>query len=97
MKVIKTLTALVLTTAILAGPLTALAAEKQNAKPKPYPLDTCLVSGEKLGGMGEPFVFVHEGQEIKLCCKGCQKDFKKEPAKFMKKLETEQKEKGKKK
>jgi len=30
---------------------------------KPYPLTTCIVSGEKLGGMGDPYVFVHEGQE----------------------------------
>lgn len=53
---------------------------------KPYKLDTCIVSGEKLGEMGEPFVFVHEGQEIKLCCKSCKKKFDKDPAKFLKKL-----------
>ena len=42
-------------------------------------------SGEKLGEMGEPFVFVHEGREIKLCCKDCQKDFKKDPTMSWKK------------
>jgi Heavy metal binding domain len=36
--------------------------------PKPYPLDTCVVDGMKLGSMGDPYVFVYEGQEIKLCC-----------------------------
>ncbi len=72
-----------------------MAAEKAEAKPKPYPLDTCLVSDEKLGSMGKPYVFVHEGQEIKLCCKACEKGFKKEPAKFMKKLEAAQKKKSK--
>lgn len=56
---------------------------------KPYPLDTCLVSGEKLGEMGEAFVMVHKGQEIKFCCKGCVKDFKKDPEKFLTKLTTE--------
>jgi len=61
------------------------------AKPKPYPLKTCVVSGEKLGGMGEEYTFVHEGQEIKLCCKGCLKDFKKDPAKYMKKIADAQK------
>jgi hypothetical protein len=76
----------------VAGPFAGLAAdkkaEKQKAeKPKPYPLDKCIVTDEKLGGeMGEPYVFVHDGQEIKLCCKSCQKDFKKEPAKYLKKL-----------
>lgn len=53
---------------------------------KPYPLDTCVVSGEKLGSMGDPVVFTHAGQEIKLCCKSCREDFDKEPAKFLAKL-----------
>lgn len=53
---------------------------------KPYKLETCIVSGEKLGEMGEPFVFVHEGQEIKLCCKSCKKKFDKDSAKFLKNL-----------
>ena len=54
---------------------------------KPYTLQTCVVSGEKLGSMGEPVVFVHEGQEIKLCCKECLKDFKADPAKYIKKID----------
>jgi hypothetical protein len=57
-----------------------------DAKAKPYPLDTCIVSGEKLGEMGKPFVFVYKDQEIKLCCKSCKKDFDKDPEKFLKKL-----------
>ena len=65
---------------------TAMAVEKKSDKPKPYPLDKCIVSDEKLGEMGKPFVFTYEGQEFKLCCKSCQKDFKKEPAKYVKKL-----------
>ncbi len=77
--------------ALLAWPIAALGAEHQHSAdakaPKPYPLKTCIVSGEKLeGDMGKPYVFVHEGQEIKLCCKGCLKDFNKEPAKYIKKL-----------
>lgn len=63
-------------------------AAKPDAKAKPYPLDKCIVSDEKLGEMGKPFVFTYEGQEIKLCCKSCQKDFKKDPAKYLKKLEA---------
>lgn len=59
------------------------------AKPavKPYTLTTCIVSDEKLGEMGKPVVFEYKGQEIKLCCKACGKDFDKDPAKFLKKLE----------
>ena len=47
-------------------------------------LKTCPVSGEKLGEMGKPFTFVYQEQEVKLCCKGCKKDFDKEPAKYIK-------------
>lgn len=54
---------------------------------KPYKPDTCIVSDEKLGEMGDPFVFVHEGQEFKLCCKSCKKKFDKSPAVYLKKLE----------
>jgi YHS domain-containing protein len=59
---------------------------KSDAKAKAYPLDTCIVSGEKLGEMGDPFVFTHEGQEIKLCCKSCKKKFDKSPETYLKKL-----------
>jgi YHS domain-containing protein len=79
----------------LAGILitaTALpAGDAKGEKPKPYPLKTCLVSDEKLGEMGDPYVFVHKGQEIKFCCKGCLKDFNKDPEKFLKKLQEKAK------
>jgi YHS domain-containing protein len=62
-------------------------AQAKAEKVKPYSLQTCIVSGEKLGGeMGQPYAFTYEGQEIKLCCKSCLKDFNKEPAKYLKKL-----------
>jgi YHS domain-containing protein len=57
-----------------------------NAVVKPYPLDYCLVSGDKLGGMGKPIVTVYKGQEIKFCCASCPADFNKDPAKYMKLL-----------
>ena len=47
-------------------------------------LKTCPVSKEKLGEMGKPVTFVYKGQEVKLCCPSCRKDFDKEPAKYMK-------------
>lgn len=64
----------------------ANAADKKDEKAKPYPLKTCIVSDEKLGDMGDPYVFTHEGQEVKLCCKSCLKDFNKKPEKYMKKV-----------
>lgn len=57
------------------------------AAAKPYPLDKCIVSDEGFDH-GDPYVFVQNGQEIKLCCKSCLPDFEKEPAKFMAKLKA---------
>ena len=62
-------------------------ADSKDSKVKPYTLTTCVVSNEKLGEMGKPYVFTHEGREIKLCCKDCLTDFKKDPAKYVKKIE----------
>ena len=92
MKLIKNLTVTVLTTVALAAPLAGFAADK----PKPYTLDKCIVSDEKLGAdpAMKPYVFTHEGREIKLCCKSCLKDFKKDSAKFVTKIEAAEK-KGK--
>ena len=87
MKTLRTLIAAILVTSFLA-PLSGLAAEKKADKPKPYPLKTCVVSDEKLGEMGDAYVFTYEGREIKLCCKSCLKDFKKDPAKYIKKIEA---------
>lgn len=57
-----------------------------SAAAKPYPLKTCIVTDEKLGGHGDAHAFVQNGQEIKLCCEGCKEDFDKEPAKYLQKL-----------
>ena len=56
-----------------------------SAAAKPYPLTKCLVTDEGFNH-GKPYTFVHQGQEIKLCCKSCLKDFNKNPDKFLKKL-----------
>ena len=76
----KNLTATILAVSIVAGTAIGLAADKKTSdKIKPYTLKTCPVSGEKLGEMGKPYVFTNDTREIKLCCKSCLKDFKKEP------------------
>ena len=62
-------------------------AEASSVKVKPYPLNICLVSGERLDGdMGKPYVFTYKEQEFKLCCPACKKDFDKDPARYAKKL-----------
>ena len=86
MKLIKHLSAVFVTASLLAAPLAGLAAEEKKSEAKPYKLKTCVVSDEKLGDMGKPYVFEYKGQEIKLCCKSCKKDFDKNPEKFIKKM-----------
>lgn len=66
---------------------TTAEASPESASARPYPLEVCLVSGEKLGSMGDPTSLVHEGQEIKFCCDHCEPKFKKDPAKYLSKLE----------
>ena len=97
MKFTKHILIAVLLTGLAAGVLSARAADKPaNKKAKPYPLKTCVVSDEKFEGSEmKPHEFVHEGQTIKLCCKSCLKDFNKEPAKYLKKIEEEAKKQKK--
>ncbi len=59
-----------------------------------YPLDTCLVTGESLGSMGDPVDYVHNNRLIRLCCKGCVKGLKEESAKYLAVLDTVVKEKS---
>jgi YHS domain-containing protein len=92
MKTLKPLIVGVLLAAFCAVPLTGFAGDTNtnSVKLKPYTLKICVVSGDKLGEMGEPFVYEYEGREIKFCCKGCLKDFKKDPAKYVKKIAEEE-------
>ena len=75
---------LALTIGILAFTATSRAADTA----KPYALNTCVFSGEKLGEMGKPLSEVYEGQEIKFCCKDCKKTFDKDPAAGLKKYQA---------
>jgi hypothetical protein len=59
-----------------------------------YPLSTCVVSGDKLegGDMGEAIDYVHKetgkpDRLVRLCCKKCIRDFKKDPAKYLKMID----------
>jgi YHS domain-containing protein len=87
MKILRPFLVAVLFVSICAAATSASAGDTNNVKLKPYTLKTCIVSGDKLGEMGDPFVYAYKGREIKFCCKGCLKDFNKEPAKYIKKIE----------
>ena len=58
---------------------------------KTYPLTTCLVSGDSLGGMGETVDCLYQGKLVRFCCKGCVKSFNKNPDKYLKELQAAKK------
>ncbi|HWZ93834.1 MAG TPA: hypothetical protein VNW30_01450 [Opitutaceae bacterium] len=68
-----------------------------------YPLNSCSVSGDKFDGgemTGPPrdFIYREAGKPdrlVRFCCKGCIKDFNKDPAKYLKIIDDAAAAKGK--
>lgn len=59
-----------------------------------YPLNSCVVSGDEFDGgpMGQPIDFIYQqpGQKdrlVRFCCKDCERDFRKDPAKYLGKID----------
>jgi YHS domain-containing protein len=86
MKNIKRIAVIAMVAAICAAAGAAHAGDTNTVQTKPYPLDTCLVCGMKLGDMGKPYSFVYKGQEIKVCDKSEKADFDKTPDQYLEKL-----------
>ncbi len=53
-----------------------------------YPMMTCPVSEEPLTAMGEPVNLVYNNRLVRLCCNGCKKGFKKDPATYLATLDA---------
>ena len=45
-----------------------------------YPTEACIVSGERLGSMGDPIDVMYGYRLLRFCCKGCLRAYKKDPA-----------------
>lgn len=67
-----------------AGPVPYAEAAEQDAT---YPVDVCIVSGMKLGSMGDPYVHQHDGREIRFCCGGCVGKFNADAVNYLAKLD----------
>lgn len=78
----------------------APAAKESPAKARdPYPLQTCVVSGEHLEA-GQTVEYVHKepGQPdrlVRFCCRKCLARFKADPAKYLQKLDEAAAKSGK--
>jgi len=66
----------------------AAKAEAEAESSDQYPLDVCVVSGEKLGSMGPPVEVEVEGRTVKLCRAGCKPQLLAEPAKYLAMLDA---------
>jgi hypothetical protein len=58
-----------------------------------YPLTTCVVSGDKLGVDGDPVKYIYKqagkpDRLVEFCCEDCIKDFEKDPAKYLARLDA---------
>ncbi len=92
-----------LITLLLAASLAALAFSQEGAKSaptaqkspesaqewagEPYTLETCAASGRPIDVKGTPQTVRFAGRELKFCCKGCADYVKKDPGKFLGKVD----------
>lgn len=53
-----------------------------------YPLNTCVISGEELGGMGDPVEKLYMNRLVRFCCERCVGKFEKDLAGGMAKLDA---------
>ena len=70
---------------MVVGSVTVYAGGEE--KKETYPIDVCIVSGMKLGSMGEPYAHAHEGRTVHFCCAGCIDPFEANAEEMLKKLD----------
>lgn len=68
-------------------------AEASSQAKADYPLDVCAVSGEELGGMGEPYDHTHReagkpDRLVRMCCEGCVKRFNQNPGRYLARIDA---------
>jgi YHS domain-containing protein len=52
-----------------------------------YPLSTCLISGQRLGSMGQPVDYVVANRLVRFCCAGCLTAFNRAPSAHLETLD----------
>jgi hypothetical protein len=72
--------------ALCAAFLLAACASTDKAAVREYPLDSCIVTDNALGSMGDPIYKVYDGQQVAFCCKPCIAEFEQDPAMYLAKL-----------
>jgi YHS domain-containing protein len=63
------------------------------AQAERYPLENCVVATDhELGSMGDPVQIVVANRLVQFCCKGCVPKFRKDPAKYVARVDAAWKE-----
>lgn len=71
------------------GAPTAPATSRSTGGPSyPWTLDICIVTGAKLGSMGDPIMKTYEGREIRFCCTACIAKFEADSAGYWKQADA---------
>lgn len=73
------------------APMAKVDAAYVKAQTATYPLKTCVVSDEALGGMGEPYDKLYGTHLVRFCCSSCPETFEKDPAPYLKKIDDARK------
>ena len=88
MKAITLITAVVaLLAAVTLSSCTTTEAASTRGGVEPYQFDTCIVTDNELGSMGDPVTLIHEGREVKFCCQPCVRKFTNNPDKYLARLD----------
>lgn len=61
------------------------------AQTKDYPLTTCVISGDKLGAMGQTVDRVYASRLVRFCCESCVEKFEQDPAKYFRQIDAARK------
>lgn len=72
-----------------ASPAPAKAGQVVGRVGDPYSLDTCPVTGKKLGSMGDAVVMQYDGREVRFCCPACPPKFEKDLAANLAKIDQQ--------
>jgi YHS domain-containing protein len=70
--------------ALLCGSGDSSAADDVSSLAKPYPLENCVVSNDRIDPQVTPVIY--NGQEYRFCCRGCVKKFYRDPEKYAARL-----------
>ncbi len=76
----------------IVAELNKLTIEAQRAD---YPVETCVVGGEKLASVDEPVETVIAGRLVRLCCEKCEAKVKENPTKYLATIDKAWQAKGK--